>query len=52
MYNRDLETSAEKKQQHDTALKAAASKRLAEVAAKMKLKRNGKPKGVKDAKDE
>lgn len=47
MYNRDLETSVEKKRQHDESLKAAASKRLAEVASKMKLKRNGKPKGYK-----
>lgn len=47
MYNRDLETDIEKKQSHDEALKAAAKKRLAEVAAKMKLKRNGKAKGEK-----
>ena len=49
MYNRELETNIEKKKQHDENLKAAAAKRLKEVAAKLKLKRNGKPKGYKDA---
>lgn len=48
MYNRDLETNAEKKSQHDENLRKAASKRLAEVATKMKLKRGGKPKGFKE----
>jgi len=36
MYNRDLETSAEKKYHYNQALKALAAERLAKVAAKKK----------------
>jgi len=36
MYNRDLETSAEKKEEYNRALRSMASERLAKVAAKKK----------------
>jgi len=42
MYYREIETSAVAKAEYDKALKAIASKRLAEVAAKKKLKKASK----------
>ncbi len=39
MYDRDLETNRAKKIQHDKNLQDAAAKRLKEVAAKKKLKK-------------
>jgi len=40
MYDRDLETSAEKKYAYNQALRTQAADRLAKVAAKKKLKKN------------
>jgi len=42
MYFRDLETDAQKKRDHDAAMRSASSERLKQVAAKMKLKRQAK----------
>lgn len=42
MYNRELETKRGAKAQWDEAHKAIAAKRLAEVAAKKKLKKRSK----------
>lgn len=42
MYHRDLETSAEKKEQYNQALRGMAADRLAKVAAKKKLNKANK----------
>lgn len=42
MYYRDLETNREAKAQYDKIQKETAAKRLADIAAKLKLKRQAK----------